>query len=149
MNNVLKGMIAGFAATVVLSVIMVMAAALGLVPELDIIVMLRGILGAGPMLGWMTHILIGVVVWGWLFAALEPRLSGTSYWRKGMTFGVGAWLLMMIVFMPMTGTGLFGLELGIAVPITTFLLHVIYGTVLGTVYAEFQLPRLSPQLAHR
>lgn len=149
MDNVLKGMISGFAATVALSVIMVMKSALGLAPELNIIAMLSGMLGVGPLLGWITHFLIGVVLWGLLFATLEPRLPSDRHWLNGVMFGVGAWLLMMTVFMPLIGTGFFGMQLGITVPIMTFLLHVIYGAVLGSVYAEFQLPRLSLQLAHR
>jgi hypothetical protein len=42
---------------------------------------------------------------------------------------------MMIAMMPMAGEGFFGSHLGMMSPITTLLLHVIYGVVLGAVYA--------------
>lgn len=147
MDNVLKGIIAGFVATLVLSVIMVIKSAMGLMPELDLISTLSSMMGGSPMLGWIVHLLIGVVIWGGLFAVLEPKLPGSSLWFEGVIFGVGAWLLIMIVVMPLAGIGFFGMHLGILVPIMTLMMHMIYGAVLGGVYTEFQLPRHSQQLA--
>ena len=34
----------------------------------------------------------------------------------------------------LAGAGLFGLQIGIAVPIATLVLHIIFGAVLGAVY---------------
>jgi Family of unknown function (DUF6789) len=148
MNNILKGVVAGLAATVVLSVLMLMKSAMGLMPQLDVISMLSGMMGGGAALGWMAHILIGAVVWGGLFAVLEPKLPGGSLWLKGVIFGVGAWLLMMVVVMPMAGAGFFGMKLGMVAPIMTLMLHVIYGAVLGGVYAALQHRGRQQQLAH-
>ena len=53
---------------------------------------------------------------------------------RGTIFGVGAWLAMMIVMMPMAGAGLFGLGLGMMTPVATLVLHVVYGLVLGGIY---------------
>jgi hypothetical protein len=41
---------------------------------------------------------------------------------------------MMIVMMPMAGAGFFGQVLGIAAPVMTLMLHLVFGAVLGAVY---------------
>lgn len=94
--------------------------------------------------------MIGAIVWGGLFAWLDPHLPGNSHWLKGVTFGVGAWLLMMIAIMPMAGAGLFGMNFGMMAPAMTLMLHVIFGAVLGGVYgAERPATMHQFQAAHR
>jgi len=131
-----KGMIAGLAATVALSLLMLMKTAMGLMPELDIVGMLSRMMGSPgtPEVGWAAHFVIGVLVFGGLFAMLDPRLPGGTHTVRGIVFGVAAWLMMMVAVMPMAGAGLFGLNLGIMVPILTLVLHVIFGAVLGWTY---------------
>lgn len=144
-TNIGKGMIAGFVATVVLSAIMVLKAGAGLLPALNVIVMLSKMAGAStPVAGWVIHFLIGTVLWGGLFAWLDPQLPGGSHWLRGIVFATGAWLLMMIVLMPLAGAGLFGANLGIMAPVMTLVLHVIYGAVLGGVYG-LERPQDAPQ----
>ena len=132
-KNWLKGMVAGFIATVVLSVLMLMKQRMGLVPQLNPIEMLMKMVG-GSAVGWVPHFLIGTVVWGSLFPIFDARVPSGSHWVKGILFGIGAWLLMMILVMPMAGAGLFGMALGIMVPIATLVLHLIFGAVLGGTY---------------
>ncbi len=134
MQNIGKGLVAGFAATVVLSALMIAKGAMGLMPELEIARMLGTMLGDGPGVGWLAHFMIGTLLWGVLFAWLDPTLPGSSHMMKGVIFGLGAWLLMMIIVMPMAGAGFFGLNLGLMAPIMTLLLHAIFGAVLGGVY---------------
>jgi uncharacterized protein DUF6789 len=132
---ILKGMVAGFVATAVLSVLMVMKTMMGVMPELDVIAMLTKMMGASsPAAGWIAHFVIGTVVWGGLFAVLDPHLPGNSHWIKGVLFGIGAWLVMMVAVMPMAGAGFFGMNLGMMAPAMTLVLHVIFGGVLGGVY---------------
>ncbi len=140
MNNILQGIIAGLAATVVLSLLMVVKSMMGLMPELNVIAMLSGMMGSSLAIGWIAHFMIGTVVWGILFAVFAASLPGNSLWLKGILFGVIAWLGMMIAIMPMAGAGLFGMNLGMAAPIMTLVLHVIYGAVLGGVYAALPNP---------
>ena len=78
-------------------------------------------------------------MWGVLYALLNPFLPGQD-WFRGATFATGAWLLMMIVMMPMAGTGLFGLHLGTMAPIAALVLHWIYGAVLGGIYGAWAHP---------
>jgi len=148
MNNIGKGVIAGFVATTVLSMLMLMKSAMGLMPELDVVAMLGSMTGTGPAMGWIAHFVIGSVVWGGLFAVLAPSLPGGSLWLKGIVFGIGAWLLMMVAVMPMAGAGLFGMGLGMAAPVMTLMLHVIYGAVLGGVYSALHGSARGHQHAH-
>lgn len=133
--NIIKGMVAGFVATVVLSALMLMKTKMGLMPQLDVIDMLTKMMGASsPAAGWIAHFGIGTVVWGGLFALLDPSLPGQSHWLRGIVFAIGAWILMMIAVMPMAGAGVLGMSLGMMAPIMTFVLHVIFGAVLGATY---------------
>jgi len=58
-----------------------------------------------------------------------------------MEFASGAWLVMMVMLMPMAGAGAFGLQLGLMAPVATLILHWIYGAVLGAVYGSGQRSR--------
>lgn len=128
------GMIAGFIATVVLSMLMLMKEHMGVMPQLNPIKMLSDMAQSPtPAVGWALHFLIGTVLWGVSFGWIAPRLWG-SYWWRGILFSLGPWVLMMVVLMPMAGAGLFGLALGLGAPVMTFMLHLIYGAVLGGVY---------------
>jgi len=133
-----KTMIAGFIATVALSALMIAKMLMGLMPELNAIrmltVMAHGMLGtpATPIVGWLLHFFIGSVLWGGLFALIGSWLPGGPTGR-GVVFGALAWVLMMVLVMPMAGAGLFGLRLGLMAPVMTLLLHLVYGAVLGFV----------------
>lgn len=140
MNVYSRAMIAGFVATVVLSVLMLMKSMMGVMPGLDVIRMLTGMahdmmgLPANPAVGWMLHFLIGTVLWGIGFALFYKVLPGGSAVVKGIGFGVLAWVLMMLIPMPMAGAGLFGMKMGMMAPVMTLVLHLIWGAALGATF---------------
>ncbi len=136
MSNIFKGMIAGFAATVVLSLLMMAKTMMGVMPNLDVIGMLAKMMNGSLAMGWIGHFAIGTIVFGGAFALFNGFIPGKSQVTKGVVFGIVAWLLMMVMIMPMAGAGLFGLNLGIMAPMMTFVLHIIFGAVLGKVYAS-------------
>ncbi len=138
-GNWMKGMVAGFVATLILSALMAMKAMMGVTPELNPIKMIADMLGASPAVGWAMHFMIGTMLWGTLFAWLNPSLPGESHWLRGIVFAVGAWLVMMAAMMPMAGAGFFGSHLGMMAPVMTLMLHIVFGFVLGAVYA-FERP---------
>jgi uncharacterized membrane protein YagU involved in acid resistance len=90
--------------------------------------------------GWGLHFILGTFVWGIAYAFLVPHLPGSAA-IKGMIFGALAWVLMMVVFLPLVGQGFFGLDLGQgpvpAVMALALVLHLSYGLVLGLVYGSF------------
>jgi len=138
MKDIPKGMLAGLVATIVLSLLMVLKAMMGLLPQLDLPKMLAGMMGSPdtPIIGWIMHFAIGIVGYGVAIAALDSKLPGTSRVGHGMMLGVIGWLIMMVVLMPMAGAGLFGMNMGVMAPMMTLVLHLIFGAVLGWVYGR-------------
>lgn len=135
-NSIGRGVLAGFVATVVLSALMVMKGMMGMMPELNVITMLGSMTGGGAVMGWISHFVIGTILWGVLYVLVHEHLPGKAHWQKGTSFGAAAWLLMMIIVMPMAGAGLFGLGIGMMAPVMTLILHVIFGIVLAEVYGR-------------
>jgi len=133
MNTVFKGIVAGLIATVVLSILMVMKKMMGMLPEMDIIKMLAGMMGGTAMIGCIMHFMVGAG-YGVALRLFHSSLPGGSAIGKGVTLGVIGWLVMMVMLMPMMGAGFFGLSFGMMAPIATLILHVIFGAVLGGVY---------------
>lgn len=137
-----RGIIAGFIATVVLTVLMLVKEMMGLMPELNVISMLSTMANAKmgmpgtPMVGYLLHFVIGAIVFGVLFHVLNGSLPGGNQIMKGIVFGVAAWLLMMLLVMPMAGAGMFGMSMGMMAPVMTLMLHVIFGAVLGFSYSK-------------
>ncbi len=136
-THVGNGLLAGFVATIALSAVMLMKQAAGLMPQLNPIEMITRMMGASsPLIGWIVHFMIGTVVWGILYAILDSRLPGRP-WFRGALLATGAWLIMMVVMMPMAGAGMFGMALGLGMmaPLATLMMHWIFGAVLGSTFA--------------
>ncbi len=133
-----KGLLAGLAATIVLSALMIIKAMMGLMPALDIPRMIAGVLGSPetPLVGWVGHFVIGIVGYGIAITLVGNSATAAGNVWRGLALAVVGWLLMMIVLMPLAGAGLFGLGLGIMAPIATLILHLIFGAVLGWVYGR-------------
>lgn len=144
MNRFGKGFLAGLAATVVLSVLMVAKGMMGVMPELDIAKMIAGMMGSPdqPIIGWVVHFMIGIVGYGAAIALFDGRLPGNSRVWHGVMIAVVGWLVMMLMLMPMAGAGLFGMKMGLMAPMMTLVLHLIFGAVLGWVY-DLQIEQVS------
>ena len=134
-----RGLIAGLAATFALSVLLLLKQAIGLMPDLNLVMILAHALGySSPYAGWTAHYFIGVLLWGPLFAWIDNKLPFFQHWFKGLMFASAVWWGVMLIIMPVAGEELFGLRLGIATPTVTLILHWAYGAVLGTVYGALQ-----------
>lgn len=136
MERYASGILAGLAATIVLSALMVLKGMMGMMPDVDVIATLARMMGAGAVMGWIAHVLIGAA-YGLIFAAVFDDTEVDRATGRGVLLAVLGWLVMMILVMPMTGNGLFGLamRLGATVPVATLVLHVIFGAVLGASHA--------------
>jgi hypothetical protein len=91
----------------------------------------------GVVLAIGANLAMGLVL-ALVYARLvEPLLDGPSWWR-GLRFALIPWLLSLIVFLPLMGGGLLGLDIGAGfLPILgNLILHLVYGVVLGLTYAE-------------
>jgi len=81
---------------------------------------------------------VGGLIWALLYALIfEPRLHGPA-WRRGVEFALLPWLVSLVVFMPLVGGGILGLNLGAGpLPIIgNLVLHALYGAVLGVVWGS-------------
>lgn len=91
----------------------------------------------GVILAIGANLAVGLVLalaYAWY---VEPRLDGPSWWR-GLRFALIPWLLSLIVFLPLMGGGVFGMDIGAGpLPILgNLILHLVYGAALGLAYAE-------------
>lgn len=133
-DRILRGITAGFLATILLTIVMVVKLFTRFVPEVNLAALLSGVLHAPPWVGWGVHLALGTLVWGPLFAVLSPKIPGSTCVVRGIVFSVAAWLLMALIVLPLAGMGVFGLRYGFAAPVTTLLLHMVYGVALGFAY---------------
>lgn len=135
MPNSWKGVIAGFFATCILSAIMLLFSSLGVLPQLDIVEHIDKLGSIQRAAAWVDHFIVGTLLWGPIFAAFEATTSESRpRWQKGLTFGVITWLLMMIIFMPVIGAGLFGWRLGIIEPVGMLGMNLVYGLAIGVIF---------------
>jgi predicted ribosomally synthesized peptide with SipW-like signal peptide len=140
--------VAGFAATIVMSLLLLIAYAF------------TGFLGAEdgsqvsqwfynlrnndlaegaldiPIAAFSINLLAGLA-WALVYGGIvERRMSGPG-WLRGMLFSLVPWLLSLVAFFPAVGGGLFGMDLdaGPLPAIGNLVLHLIFGAILGAVYA--------------
>jgi hypothetical protein len=130
-----SGMQAGLFASFTAAGMVLMNNAVHGIAELRPAHTLATILGSDSvMTGWIALLVLGIVVFGALFAALEQRIPIRSALLKGTVFGIASWLLMMTVFMPLGGGGLFGLERGTGAAPAALVLNLVYWVILSVVY---------------
>lgn len=142
------GIIAGFAATIVMSMALVISylitGSLGSETGNQVDRWFWGLannrLTDGiydvPLAAFSINLLAGL---GWALVYTrfaESRLRGPGWWR-GMVFSLLPWALSLIVFFPLIGAGFLGLGLnaGPLPAIGNLILHLIFGATLGAVFA--------------
>lgn len=133
-----RAILAGIIATIVVSLILIAQDYFDLLPEFQLVEESQTLLAtyglpAESAVAWVFHAVVGAVIYGIIFAALEPILPGSGF-TEGFVFGLLTWLVMMLVFMPLAGYGFFGVALGATVIIASLGLHLVYGIVLGISY---------------
>lgn len=142
-TDITRGILAGFIATVVLTLFMMLKSKMGVLPALDPIHMMNSMIAQNlgiaenAAIGWFMHFVLGSIAWGVGFAVLNNALPGSKQLSKGIVMGIGAWLLMMFGLMPISGSGLFGLAISPMAPVATLILHIIFGAALGLSYQKF------------
>lgn len=136
-TRVRSGILAGFAATCVASVIMLMNNAIGKIPDLHIPQTLSVMLGEPDhiMVGGITFFITGTFLFGIMYSLIAPRLPVRSNPIKGLLFGFAIWLGLMLIVMPLAGAGFFAVNRGAIAPAAVLLLTLVYGMVLAAVNA--------------
>jgi len=85
-----------------------------------------------PALGWIFHLCVGILFALLYAGGLVQRLR-VSPIARGLTDGVGLFLLSQLAFMPLVGAGVFSRG-DPAMLLGSLIGHLTYGGVLGAIY---------------
>lgn len=142
MNRIQAGIYGGILGTIVAGSMLLLNNALHGIPEIHVVRSIAAMLGASNhiMAGVIAFVILGIFVGGGLFAAFAPKLPMPGYFGKSLAFAGATWLFLMLVCMPVTGAGLFGLHGGVIVPEATLVLNLAYWLVLGLTYRWLLAP---------
>ena len=146
-DSTLSGFVATFAMTITLALAYAFANAVG---NFDAGTLQRWFAGltenemtrmaemqGGELILAMVFNLIMGLVWAVIYGRVaEPMLRGPG-WRKGILFSLVPFLLSIFVFFPAVGVGVLGMgiDAGPLPVLGNLILHVVYGAVLGAMYA--------------
>lgn len=136
MSRVQKGLVAGFAATAVVSIIEAINMSVGhwavAFPQLLAVILQSP---DTPIIGWAGHLVAGLGL-GAVFGVLCPRLPTDTPESKGILFAVGAFIVMGLVVAPIGGAGMFFMRAGFGTLVWMVVSHAVFGVVLGNVYGR-------------
>ncbi|MCE3255774.1 MAG: hypothetical protein K0R25_1268 [Rickettsiaceae bacterium] len=126
------GLISGFAASAISSIVLILSTILSLVPEFNFVSVQGSIFHFTTTLSsaWVIYFLIGTFIWGSLYAVLEPHMEG-GVGKKGLIFGILVWLIVMLVLMPLTEAGMFAKKYGFVAAGITLVTDLIFGWSLA------------------
>jgi hypothetical protein len=136
MVNIKSAISGGIVATVVTGSMILMNHAIHRLPDVGIGPALATMVGLSDhvVVGWLAFIVLAVAGCSIAFAFVAPKIPLQSYLMKGLACGVGCWLLMMLVFMPLSGAGIFGMNRGHILAAVAIVLNLVYWVVLSLVY---------------
>lgn len=146
--NYRKALVAGVIGAAVMSIIMAMARAMGMPVNLELMLgtMMGGLPSAAKwIMGLIIHLIAGGI-FALIYAAGFEYLTHRADWLVGLGFGVihtlfsGLLLAMMPAMHPlvpemMPAPGAFMANLGMMGVGAFFMLHLIYGAIIGTIYS--------------
>ncbi|MFN3353112.1 MAG: DUF6789 family protein [Brevundimonas sp.] len=100
------------------------------------------------VVGWVGHFVVGALVLGPIFGMLCPRLPTDTPETKGILFAVGAFLVMMLTVAPLSGVGMLGARAGLGGVLWMLGGHIVFGIVMGNVYARLVARNKRLERAH-
>lgn len=119
---------AGLLGTLVMTGVGLYAAPLMGMPAMNPADMLAGKMGGVPLLGWVGHLSIGIILAIVYSMFFLRRLPGPPLFR-GAVFSLIPWVMAQVIVMPMMGMPLFSGDVVMAGG--SLLGHLAYGAVLG------------------
>jgi len=133
-KRIVRALLAGAIATVAMTGMAYFVAPMMLGHPMDIAEMLAGFLGVNWTTGMLMHLTNGIIVFPAIYLILANRLLPGVPWFKGVLLGLGLWLVLEAVMLPMMGAGFFNAsEGGPKAVMAALIAHLIYGVVLGSV----------------
>jgi hypothetical protein len=145
MSRILNGLVAGFAATVVTAIVLIVGKRTELLAWFDPVTELTTLANkyrfgpVPPEIGWAMLFVVGTVVLGILYALVRnllPRGPVTA----GLIFGALVWSVEVVVVQPLIGVGLLtkGVPAGLNEGLDALLLNLVFGVALGLFYANLR-----------
>lgn len=126
-----RAVLAGWLATLLMSVVALMAPAMGM-PKMDFGDMLGTQNPLMPMpyaMGWVMHFIAGGVFGVIYVSFARDQLPGAN-WLKGLLFGLILFAIAQSVVMPMMGNGFWSMGQG-GLLMGSLIGHIVFGVVLG------------------
>lgn len=140
--NVGRAIVAGFVATLAMTMLMYGAPMMGM-PKMDIAAMLGSLLGQGMpaaasgawWLGMVMHFIDGTIIFPLIYVYLLYAVLPGAPWLRGATWGLILWAIAQSMVMPMMGMGFFSSAapqpmMAVA---GSLIGHLIYGCFLGAI----------------
>lgn len=139
MSRVKHGIIAGFIATVAVSIVELANIFFikSFVPFPEVIAHLAGLNG-NIAAGWGIHFVVGTLIMGPVFAYLYPRLPTATPITKGILFAVACWAILLFVITMDGDRRIFSQSEGFGVFAFMLASHMVFGVVMGNVFARLQ-----------
>jgi uncharacterized membrane protein YagU involved in acid resistance len=138
-----RAVLAGLVGTAVMTVVGLYMAPLMGIPPMNPAEMLAGAMGGSLALGWMGHLMIGVIL-AVGYAVIAPALPGPVA-ARGALYALAPFLLAQIVVMPMMGMPVFAGSVALAMG--SLVGHLVYGAVVGLTYGHPHAGRAAPSAA--
>ena len=137
MSRVKMGVVAGFAATIVVSVLeaLNMLAGPWFTPFPSILAYMMGMEGS-LVAGWIAHIVVGTVVLGSLFGIACPRLPTDLPATKGIAFAVASFVVLIGGILMFGNDKVFSGSDGFMTVAWLLISNVVFGFVMGSVYGR-------------
>ncbi|MEO8484360.1 MAG: DUF6789 family protein [Acidobacteriota bacterium] len=131
--NLSRAIAGGAVGTLAMTIMMyVVGPLMGL--HMDVAAMLGSVLGGSWNAGMMMHVVNGTLIFPAIFAFVLYGVLPGSAVVKGTLWGVGLWLMLQVVVMPMMGGGLFSANMGGMMAVVGSLVgHLLYGSLLGAI----------------
>lgn len=133
-KNITKTILAGLGATTVMTMMMYASPMMGM-PKMDIAGMISGMMKMPWLVGMMIHLMMGVVLFPFIYATvLVGKLPGPGF-LKGTIWGLILFILAQTMVMPMAGMGIFSSASPqqMLMVIGSLMGHVVYGAILGAI----------------
>ena len=121
---------AGLIGTMVMTAVGVYVAPMMGIPAMNPADMLASKMGGVTLLGWMGHLMIGVILAVVYAKVFLGRLPGPAV-ARGALFSLAPWLMAQVMVMPMMGMPLFSGSMQMAGG--SLVGHLMYSAVLGAV----------------
>lgn len=120
----------GLLGTLVMTAVGLYAAPMMGMPAMNPADMLAGKMGGITILGWMGHLMIGVILAVAYATIFLRRLPGPPA-ARGAVFSLIPWLMAQLMVMPMMGMPLFSGSMTMAGG--SLIGHLVYGAIVGGV----------------